>query len=401
MIQFISTFLARFRSEDEEGQTLVEYGLLLALIAIIVIVALLFLGPIVSQIFQNVGKQPAALGSTPAELHREAPRASPGGFLVVRIAESALRSREQYHSHGTRPTSPVECGCRTVRRLLTAVTTLLTHRISSCHHPFARRETLREAIQSSGHPGRGAARRPRLRWRSSSSSNQTAAAAQSQTTHDRRPSWSPRRTSPSATRSRRTRSRTKQVDPDAVDRDPLRRPVAAAPASRPSSPIAAGDAGDPGGRRRGDRTPICISCQLEPGEKAIAFQVDRVTGLDFLIRRATTSTSSSPSRSRPPADGRLGRRARTRTPAALRGRSPASRPAPTVKTILQDKRVLYVSQTKRSQPAPTGTPTPAPSAATTQPPTAIDSVIIVFAGSDQDARADQVRADATSARSAR
>ncbi len=39
----------------EDGQTLVEYGLLLALIAIIVIVALIFLGPIVSQIFQNVG----------------------------------------------------------------------------------------------------------------------------------------------------------------------------------------------------------------------------------------------------------------------------------------------------------------------------------------------------------
>jgi pilus assembly protein Flp/PilA len=52
---YISTFLARFRSEDEEGQTLVEYGLLLALIAIIVIVALLFLGPLVSRIFQNVG----------------------------------------------------------------------------------------------------------------------------------------------------------------------------------------------------------------------------------------------------------------------------------------------------------------------------------------------------------
>jgi pilus assembly protein Flp/PilA len=55
MIQFISTLLNRFRREDEDGQTLVEYGLLLALIAIIVIVALLFLGPIVSQIFQNVG----------------------------------------------------------------------------------------------------------------------------------------------------------------------------------------------------------------------------------------------------------------------------------------------------------------------------------------------------------
>ena len=53
--EFISTLLSRLQSEDEEGQTLVEYGLLLALIAIIVIVALIFLGPIVSRIFQNVG----------------------------------------------------------------------------------------------------------------------------------------------------------------------------------------------------------------------------------------------------------------------------------------------------------------------------------------------------------
>ena len=54
---FISTLLARFQGTDEEGQTLVEYGLLLALIAIIVIVALLFLGPLVSNIFSNVGNQ--------------------------------------------------------------------------------------------------------------------------------------------------------------------------------------------------------------------------------------------------------------------------------------------------------------------------------------------------------
>jgi pilus assembly protein Flp/PilA len=56
MSQLIGTFLASFHREDEEGQTLVEYGLLLALIAIIVIVALLFLGPIVSQIFSNVAE---------------------------------------------------------------------------------------------------------------------------------------------------------------------------------------------------------------------------------------------------------------------------------------------------------------------------------------------------------
>ena len=56
MVQFIGTLLARLRRPDEDGQTLVEYGLLLALIAIIVIVALLFLGPIVSQIFSDVGE---------------------------------------------------------------------------------------------------------------------------------------------------------------------------------------------------------------------------------------------------------------------------------------------------------------------------------------------------------
>ena len=44
------------RYEREDGQALAEYGLLLALIAIIVIVALLFLGPLVSEIFQNVGE---------------------------------------------------------------------------------------------------------------------------------------------------------------------------------------------------------------------------------------------------------------------------------------------------------------------------------------------------------
>ncbi len=51
---YISNFVSKFRNDDEEGQTLVEYGLLLALIAIIVIVALIFLGPIISQLFSNV-----------------------------------------------------------------------------------------------------------------------------------------------------------------------------------------------------------------------------------------------------------------------------------------------------------------------------------------------------------
>jgi hypothetical protein len=57
----------------------------------------------------------------------------------------------------------------------------------------------------------------------------------------------------------------------------------------------------------------------------------------------------------------------------------------TVKTILQDRRVLYVSAT-RIQAAQTGTsasPTPAPGQGAQQPQ--FEVVIIVFAGSDQDA----------------
>jgi pilus assembly protein Flp/PilA len=37
------------------GQTMVEYGLLIALIAVVVIAALLFLGPIISTLFTDIG----------------------------------------------------------------------------------------------------------------------------------------------------------------------------------------------------------------------------------------------------------------------------------------------------------------------------------------------------------
>jgi pilus assembly protein Flp/PilA len=53
----ISNLLGFLRRDDEEGQTLVEYGLLLALIAIVVIAALVVLGPIVSGIFNQVGTE--------------------------------------------------------------------------------------------------------------------------------------------------------------------------------------------------------------------------------------------------------------------------------------------------------------------------------------------------------
>lgn len=49
--------LITHHSDDERGQTLVEYGLLLALIAIVVIAVLIILGPTVSGIFQSVNDQ--------------------------------------------------------------------------------------------------------------------------------------------------------------------------------------------------------------------------------------------------------------------------------------------------------------------------------------------------------
>jgi pilus assembly protein Flp/PilA len=44
----------KYLKRSERGQTLVEYGLLIALIAVVCIVALLFLGPVVAQLFDNI-----------------------------------------------------------------------------------------------------------------------------------------------------------------------------------------------------------------------------------------------------------------------------------------------------------------------------------------------------------
>ena len=57
MRDLIQLTLDRWLQRDEEGQTLVEYGLLLALIAIVVIAVLIILGPTVSGIFQSVNDQ--------------------------------------------------------------------------------------------------------------------------------------------------------------------------------------------------------------------------------------------------------------------------------------------------------------------------------------------------------
>lgn len=129
----------------------------------------------------------------------------------------------------------------------------------------------------------------------------------------------------------------------------------------------------------GSTNTTCISCQLQPGEKAIAFQVDPVTGLDFLLQpgdhidivfRAQIAvlqqTADSASSGHPRFEPITGLEA-----------------APTVKTLLQNKRVLYVSATK-IQPVANPNATPAPGS-TDQTATPIASVVVVFAGSDADA----------------
>ena len=47
--------LFRVRSADEDGQSLAEYALILALIAVIAIAALIFLGDQISDILSTIG----------------------------------------------------------------------------------------------------------------------------------------------------------------------------------------------------------------------------------------------------------------------------------------------------------------------------------------------------------
>jgi Flp pilus assembly protein CpaB len=124
---------------------------------------------------------------------------------------------------------------------------------------------------------------------------------------------------------------------------------------------------------------ICITCQLEAGEKAVAFQVERVTGLDFLIQpgdhidilyrasvpvvqQTTDSTATTP-RFEP---------------------IPGLENALSVKTLLQNKRVLYVSATK-IKPISDPSATPVPGGTAAKAAETIETVVIVFAGTDADA----------------
>ena len=119
---------------------------------------------------------------------------------------------------------------------------------------------------------------------------------------------------------------------------------------------------------------IDIAGQLRPGERAIAFQVDRVTGLNFVVRQGDViDVVMSADVNVVRVDEETGE---SSTPEGLGDQR-------TVKTVLQAKRVLFVSHTDVRPVADdteTGEEDPnAPAAAPTE------NVIIIIAGSDQDA----------------
>jgi Flp pilus assembly protein CpaB len=135
----------------------------------------------------------------------------------------------------------------------------------------------------------------------------------------------------------------------------------------------------------GDITLVDIDKLLNPGEKAISFQVDRVTGLDFLVKggdtidiilsqqisvlQETADSAANPDENAPP---------RFENVTGLQDQR-------TVKAVLQNKRVLYVSATRAQQPEPVDADGDGVPDAEQPAQPVIDSVIIVFAGTDQDA----------------
>lgn len=128
---------------------------------------------------------------------------------------------------------------------------------------------------------------------------------------------------------------------------------------------------------------VDIVSQLQPGEKAIAIQVDRVTGLDFLIKQGDQI------------DVVIAQNLQVLQPTADSLANPDQPPrfetiqglenARTVKSVLQDKRVLYVSETRIQPDEPE--PSPEPETGEQQPEVEqpIERVIIVFAGTEADA----------------
>jgi len=177
-----------------------------------------------------------------------------------------------------------------------------------------------------------------------------------------------------------------EIDPEAVQGTPLRDPsqLAGQPAVFPI-PANSQVTGESIGL--GNNLAINLPALLQPGEKAIAFQVDRVTGVDFLVKpgdtidivmsqaitvlQETADSAANPDENASP---------RFEAVTGLENQR-------TVKAILQDKRVLYVSATRAQEQEPVDTNGDGVVNEDDEQPAeaVIDSVIIVFAGTAQDA----------------
>ncbi len=55
MLDLINRVYVNLTTRDEEGQGMVEYGLIIALVAIVVIAALAILGPRIATLFNTAG----------------------------------------------------------------------------------------------------------------------------------------------------------------------------------------------------------------------------------------------------------------------------------------------------------------------------------------------------------
>ena len=64
MLQYLLPLLSRFR-RDEDGQAMVEYGILVAVIAVVVAAAAVTLGSEISTVFSNLAAYLTTIPSTP------------------------------------------------------------------------------------------------------------------------------------------------------------------------------------------------------------------------------------------------------------------------------------------------------------------------------------------------
>ncbi|MGH2385771.1 MAG: Flp pilus assembly protein CpaB [Candidatus Limnocylindria bacterium] len=174
-----------------------------------------------------------------------------------------------------------------------------------------------------------------------------------------------------------------EVPPDAVIGTPLRDPSQAG--GRPALfAVPAGSQVSLETIGLGVTGPENIAAQLQPGEKAVSVRLDPQTGMNFLVQPGDSVdiVISSEVAVLQPTEDSLANPDQPPRFEQIEGLAGAR----TVKTVLQDKRVLYVSATSVTQPPPAveedeEDPAEAPAEAEAE----LLSIILVFAGTDQDA----------------